>query len=168
MQAISPSEARNAGWIIVDVRSAGERAVARVPGSIHAPLERVDLDTSSFPPGRIALLCKAGTRARLAQARLSHCGIDAAVIEGGIDRWQREGLPVSSSTVSRWSLERQVRFGAGALVVAFTLLAALVSPWFLLCSGLVGGGLVFAGATDICMMGNLLARMPWNRIRSGG
>jgi hypothetical protein len=27
----------------------------------------------------------------------------------------------------------------------------------------VGAGLTFAGATDICGMGLLLARMPWNR-----
>lgn len=29
----------------------------------------------------------------------------------------------------------------------------------------VGAGLVFAGITDICGMGMLLARMPWNRCR---
>jgi formate hydrogenlyase subunit 3/multisubunit Na+/H+ antiporter MnhD subunit len=30
----------------------------------------------------------------------------------------------------------------------------------------VGAGLTFAGATDICMMGKLLARMPWNQFRN--
>ena len=28
----------------------------------------------------------------------------------------------------------------------------------------VGAGLVFAGVTDTCGMGLLLARMPWNRV----
>jgi hypothetical protein len=27
----------------------------------------------------------------------------------------------------------------------------------------VGAGLVFAGVTDTCGMGMLIARMPWNR-----
>jgi hypothetical protein len=30
----------------------------------------------------------------------------------------------------------------------------------------VGAGLTFAGATDICMMGILLAKMPWNQARA--
>ena len=30
-------------------------------------------------------------------------------------------------------------------------------------AGFVGAGLVFAGITDTCGMGMLLARMPWNR-----
>jgi hypothetical protein len=30
-------------------------------------------------------------------------------------------------------------------------------------SAFVGAGLVFAGITDFCGMGLLLARMPWNK-----
>jgi hypothetical protein len=30
-------------------------------------------------------------------------------------------------------------------------------------SAFIGGGLVFAGVTDTCGMGMLLARMPWNK-----
>jgi hypothetical protein len=32
-------------------------------------------------------------------------------------------------------------------------------------SAFVGAGLVFAGVTDTCGMGMLLARMPWNNRR---
>jgi hypothetical protein len=32
----------------------------------------------------------------------------------------------------------------------------------------VGAGLIFAGVTDTCGMGLMLARMPWNRVCSGG
>ena len=35
-------------------------------------------------------------------------------------------------------------------LVAFTLLGALVNPWFLLLAGFVGAGLMFAGATGTC------------------
>jgi hypothetical protein len=42
------------------------------------------------------------------------------------------------------------------------ILGVTVNSWFLLLSGFVGCGLIFAGLTDWCGMGLLLARMPWN------
>ncbi len=61
------------------------------------------------------------------------------------------------------SLERQVRIGAGSLVLAGVLLGWFVRPEFIWLSGLVGAGLVFAGITDICGLALLLAKAPWNR-----
>ncbi len=40
----------------------------------------------------------------------------------------------------------------------------LLHPAFLGLAAFVGAGLVFAGVTDTCGMGLLLARMPWNRV----
>jgi hypothetical protein len=42
-------------------------------------------------------------------------------------------------------------------------LGFLVHPIFYGLSAFVGAGLVFAGLTDTCGMGMLLARMPWNQ-----
>ena len=61
------------------------------------------------------------------------------------------------------SLERQVRVVAGGTAAIGALLALLVHPLFALVPAIVGSGLVFAGLTDSCMMGLLLARMPHNR-----
>ena len=61
------------------------------------------------------------------------------------------------------SLERQVRIAAGTLVVLGTVLGLTVHPGFIGLSAFVGAGLIFAGVTDTCGMGLLLARMPWNR-----
>ena len=44
-----------------------------------------------------------------------------------------------------------------------SVLGFLVHPYFIGLSVFVGGGLVFAGLTDTCGMGMLLARMPWNQ-----
>ena len=66
------------------------------------------------------------------------------------------------------SLERQVRIGAGSMVLAGVALGFLVNPAFFLLSGFVGGGLIFAGVTDWCGMGLVLAKMPWNNRRPGG
>ena len=52
---------------------------------------------------------------------------------------------------------------SGSLVVMGAVLATLVSPWFILLSGFVGAGLVFAGVTDTCMMAILLSKLPYNR-----
>ena len=62
------------------------------------------------------------------------------------------------------SLERQVRIAAGSLVVLGALLAQFVHPYWGILPVLVGSGLVFAGLTDTCGMGMLLARMPWNQV----
>lgn len=84
-----------------------------------------------------------------------------AVLEGGIQAWDKAGLPLirGRKTIS---LERQVRIAAGTLVLTGAILAWLVHPWFIALSGFVGAGLVFAGITDTCGMGMLLARIPWN------
>jgi hypothetical protein len=61
------------------------------------------------------------------------------------------------------SLERRVQIVAGSLVLLGILLAWLVHPGFVALSAFVGAGLLFAGITDICGMGLLLARMPGNQ-----
>ena len=66
------------------------------------------------------------------------------------------------------SLERQVRIAAGLLVLVAVTLGWLVHPAFLGLAAFVGAGLVFAGVTDTCGMGLLLARMPWNRVKDCG
>ena len=59
-------------------------------------------------------------------------------------------------------LERQIRIGAGMLVL---LVAALswFNPAFIGLSALLGAGLIFAGITNLCAMSMILARMPWNQ-----
>ena len=77
--------------------------------------------------------------------------------------WNEAGFPVTRGRSRVISLERQVRIGAGALVLTGVLLGSLVHPAFFALSGLVGAGLVFAGLTDWCGMGLLLAKAPWNQ-----
>ncbi len=168
VRMVSPVQAQQGDWVIVDVRSASERAAACVAGSLHLPLESVESGVSLLQRQErpIAALCKGGTRATMAQARLAQCGVGVSVIEGGMDAWIRAGLPVTQKTVTSWSLERQVRFVAGLLVLCGTAAALTGGRGWLVVTGLVGAGLTFAGLTDTCLMGRLLARMPWNRIRS--
>ena len=86
-------------------------------------------------------------------------------VEGGTQAWDGAGLPVIRGKKSM-SLERQVRIAAGFLVVLGTILGWLVHPGFYGISAFVGAGLVFAGITDTCGMGMVLAKMPWNQVRA--
>ena len=85
-------------------------------------------------------------------------------MEGGTLACVEAGLPVVRGRKAI-SLERQVRIAAGLLVLLGALLGWLVHPAFVGLSAFVGAGLVFAGVTDTCGMGLLLARMPWNRVK---
>ena len=82
---------------------------------------------------------------------------------GGVAAWKAAGLPVEKDEHAPWSLERQVRVVAGALVVTGVVLGFWIHPGFFGLSAFVGAGLVFAGITDWCGMGLLLAKAPWNR-----
>jgi predicted branched-subunit amino acid permease len=66
-------------------------------------------------------------------------------------------------TTKAISVERQVRIAAGSIVLSGVLLSKFVHPNFVWLSGFVGAGLIFAGITDFCGMGLLLAKAPWNR-----
>lgn len=58
---------------------------------------------------------------------------------------------------------RQVQIVAGSPVAIGTILGDTAHPAFLAIPGLVGAGLVFAGATGWCGMARLLAAAPWNK-----
>jgi hypothetical protein len=69
------------------------------------------------------------------------------------------------NTQTGWSLERQVRLGAGLLVLVAVVLSLVWNRgWIGLCV-FVGLGLTFAGLTDICGIAFLLTKMPWNKVR---
>lgn len=83
-------------------------------------------------------------------------------VDGGTSAWQSAGLPVVEGK-NVISLERQVRIAAGSLVVIGVAVGQFVHPSGFGLSAFIGAGLVFAGLTDTCGMGILIARMPWNR-----
>jgi len=148
---------------VVDVRSGSEFACGHIPGAVNIPMDQIEARlgdlTADLP---ILLVCHSGKRARMTADLLEPCRRKIAVLEGGTEAWIKAGLPVVASMKTRWSLERQVRLGAGLLVLAgFTLALTLNPRWMFLCA-FVGVGLTFAGLTDICTMGMVLGKMPWN------
>ena len=173
MKTIRPADLqelllREPALALVDVRTPAEFAEVHVPQARNEPLDRFNPEGLAAS-GVIAadkptyLLCRSGARATKAAEKMTKEGLDqAVVVEGGTLAWIEAGLPVDRGAVKVISLERQVRIGAGSLVLLGLIFAWLVHPYFLALSAFVGVGLVFAGITDWCGMGLLLARLPWN------
>jgi len=153
------------GWRphLVDVRSATEFAAGHIPGAANIPLTEMDARCRDLNRGiPLVLVSQNGARAELAHKMLSRCHGNITLIAGGTVAWENAGLPIVASQTSRWSLERQARLSVGALLLMAVLLTVFVHPGFVYLAGLVGSGLVFAGLTDVCFMGVLMGRMPWN------
>lgn len=154
---------------VIDVRTPVEFDEVHAVAAVNVPLDRVSAETVAAAGyaecGRpVYLLCRSGQRAAKAAEKLLACGYaQPVVVTGGTLAWIEAGLPVTRGEPKVISLERQVRITAGALVFTGALLAWFVHPNFVWLPGFVGAGLVFAGVTDFCGMGLLIAKMPWNR-----
>jgi len=148
---------------LIDVRSTSEFAAGHIPGAINIPMDQIESRLADLSHGPIVLICQMGKRAQMTADILGPCRLDLTVLEGGTAAWMQEGFPVIKSVKTRWSLERQVRLGAGLIVLAASTLALTSNPRWLFLAPFVGAGLTFAGLTDLCPMAEFLQRMPWNR-----
>lgn len=157
---------------LIDVRTPREFQEIRVEYACNLPLDAIDpaeamMSRKHPDAGPLYIICRSGGRGRQACQKFITAGFPAVVnVEGGTLAWAEAGLPVVRGKKAV-SLERQVRIAAGLLVVLGTLLGWLGHPAFLGLSAFVGAGLIYAGVTDRCGMGLLLARMPWNRGQPG-
>jgi rhodanese-related sulfurtransferase len=155
---------------LIDVRTPVEFREVHVESARNVPLDRLDpaalvQSRSGSTDEPLYVLCRSGSRGQQACERFLQAGFANVVnVEGGTLACVEAGLPVVRGKKAM-SLERQVRIAAGLLVLLGTLLGWLVHPAFVGLSAFVGAGLVFAGITDTCGMGMLLARMPWNQCR---
>ena len=84
-------------------------------------------------------------------------------LKGGLPTWKAAGYPTEVNQKAPISMFRQIQIVAGSLVFIGTVLGAFISPWFLILSGFVGAGLLFAGITNTCAMALLLAKLPYNQ-----
>ncbi len=173
LSSISPSDTntRRASALLLDVRTPAEYTEMHIDGALSHPITELNPDfVRSQTQGQreCIVICRSGGRARKAAETLAAAGItNIKIMDGGMMSWMSAGLPFieGAKTIS---LERQVRIAAGSLVFIGALLSYVVHPAWIALSAFVGAGLVFAGITDTCGMGMVLARMPWNNRRPSG
>lgn len=100
------------GAVLIDVREESECASGMAQGAINVPLAplleepRAHLD----PDAPAMLICAKGARSASAVAALQAQGFaQLASIEGGIERWRAEGLPMGEPRADADFLERYSR-----------------------------------------------------------
>lgn len=169
---ISPAElARrcHAGTVdLIDVRTPLEFGEVHAVAARNVPLDRLD-PAAVIASRRCAedqplyVICRSGGRGAKACEAFVKAGIANVMnVEGGTQAWEQAGLPVNRGK-KVMSLERQVRIVAGLIVFIGAVLALTVDVAFAGIPAFIGAGLMFAGITDTCTMGMLIAKMPWNQ-----
>jgi rhodanese-related sulfurtransferase len=88
--------------LVVDVREPNEFGVVRIEGAALVPLSRFAVTYAELPRDRpLFIVCAAGSRSLAATAHLLRSGwTDVVNVEGGMDAWQRAGLPVRTGPVA--------------------------------------------------------------------
>lgn len=150
---------------LLDVRSPGEFENAHIAGAYNVPLDQLHEHAGDVRRARgpVVLICQSGRRAQQAEQVLRASQMpNVHVLDGGMAAWVDLGMAVRRFR-ARVSLERQVRIAAGTIVAVGSIAALTVSPLLAIVPLLIGTGLVFAGVTDTCAMGMLLAKLPYNR-----
>ena len=149
---------------LIDVRTPAEFGGVHAETAVNYPMESLDVKEISFSKEEeIHVICQSGGRSMKVCQKLEAVGFTKIVnVEGGTSAWHSAGLPVVEGK-KVMSLERQVRIAAGSLVVIGAAVGQFVHPAGFGLSAFIGVGLVFAGVTDTCGMGMVIAKMPWNR-----
>ena len=149
---------------LVDVRTPAEYGSIHAEGAVNHPMESLNIERLPFgKEDEIQVICQSGGRSMKVCQKLEAAGYLKVVnVEGGTSAWQTSGLPVVEGK-KIMSLERQVRIAAGSLILIGAVIGQFVHPGGFGLSAFIGAGLIFAGVTDTCGMGMMIAKMPWNR-----
>jgi rhodanese-related sulfurtransferase len=85
-----------AGPLLVDVREANEFADVRAPGAVLLPMSSFAARAGELPRDRpLMVVCHLGGRSAAAAGFLIRSGWpDVVNVAGGMDAWERGGLPI--------------------------------------------------------------------------
>ena len=158
---------------LIDVRMPTEYREVHAECARNVPLDSLDpkavmaaRNGSADKP--LYVICRSGNRSAQACKKFIDAGFENVVnVDGGTTAWDKAGLPVVRGKKSL-PLMQQVQITAGFLTLMGVVLAYFVHPYFVGLSAFVGAGLMFAGATGLCPMASMIAKMPWNQCSDGG
>jgi rhodanese-related sulfurtransferase len=86
-------ELLSAGAALLDVREPSEWEAGHAAAAHHLPMGKLSLE--DIPEGRpLLVVCHLGGRSAAAAEALIRAGVEAVNVSGGMDAWQRAGLPV--------------------------------------------------------------------------
>jgi rhodanese-related sulfurtransferase len=86
--------------LLVDVREAYEFAGVRAPGAVLVPMSSFQARIGDLPTDRpLMIVCHLGSRSAAVAGFLIRSGRDDVVnVAGGMDAWERGGLPIRRGT----------------------------------------------------------------------
>lgn len=150
---------------VIDVRTPGEFETVHIAGAYNVPLDLLREhrdEIRSHLDDHVVLVCQSGQRAVQAEEALRGAGLaNVHILDGGMGAWEANGFAVNRGA-RRWDLQRQVRFVAGT-IVALSILASIAVPGLKWIAFVMGAGLSITAVTNTCLMGMLLAKLPYNR-----
>lgn len=87
--------------LLVDIRERDEFTAVRIEGTLFIPMSQLGVRLDEIPRDRpVMLICASGNRSTGATSYLLQNGwTDVGSVAGGIDGWQRLGLPVKRGPV---------------------------------------------------------------------
>ncbi len=149
---------------VIDVRTKGEFEHQAIKSARCLPLDEIEKRMNEVPKDQaVYMICRSGKRSQVAVDKLKAHGFDNVInVQGGMVDYAKLGGEVQQITKTL-PVMRQVQMIAGLMVLLGVLLSMFVSPSFIYLSGFVGVGLLIAGVTGYCALGELLYLMPWNR-----
>jgi rhodanese-related sulfurtransferase len=96
---LTPREAdelvREGSAQLIDVREPHEVEAGRIGGSRHMRLEDLPAEAGSLDRDRpIVFYCRTGSRSAMAAQAFAASGYDARNLDGGLEAWVKDGLPI--------------------------------------------------------------------------
>jgi rhodanese-related sulfurtransferase len=88
------------GPLLVDVREQYEFDEVRAPGAVLLPMSSLAARIGELPADRpLMIVCHSGSRSSAVTGFLARSGrSDVVNVAGGMDAWERKGLPVKRGT----------------------------------------------------------------------
>ncbi len=150
--------------LLIDVRSKGEFKGGHIKEAKNIPLDDIAEAADRLKGiGTVYVNCGSGVRSCQATEQLERCGVNVVNVKGGLSAWLRDGFGVARDGKAVIPVIRQVMILSGILILLGVALSMFFNPLWILLSGFVGAGLLFAGISGICAMQKLLSQMPWNK-----
>jgi hydroxyacylglutathione hydrolase len=95
---ISPQEAHDKGYHILDVRATSEWNDGHIPNAQHIPMGYVLDQKDSIPDDKpVVVHCAGATRSQVVISLLNNVGFQNLInLSGGFSAWERDGLPTET------------------------------------------------------------------------
>jgi rhodanese-related sulfurtransferase len=88
---------RAADHVILDVREPGEWQAGHIDGAVHIPIGELGGRIGELPTDApIITVCRSGRRSGQVAKTLTKRGYDATNLDGGLQSWQQQGLPLTA------------------------------------------------------------------------